>query len=143
MLSMNVVPDIRSYNAKLEGLAVKKKMNEDIELIEEMRSKTIQPDMFSINSVFKCFVNDGNLEELKQWYDDMEKSCCGVHRGTFGILVPFLCEKGDLEIALKLCKEIFSKRYLVNEELLQGLVDSLVRLSLFCSFLESRKLSVF
>ncbi|KAK0580086.1 hypothetical protein LWI29_036103 [Acer saccharum] len=127
MLSKNVVPDIRSYNAKLEGLAVKKKTNEAIELIEEMRSKTVEPDTFSFNSVFKCYVNDGNLEELKQWYDDMEKTGCEVNRGTFGILVPFLCEKGDLEFALKLCKEIFSKRYLVNEELLQGVVDSLVK----------------
>ncbi|KAL5839751.1 hypothetical protein ACOSQ4_012359 [Xanthoceras sorbifolium] len=127
MVSKNVVPDIRSYNAKLEGLAVEKKTKEAVELVGEMRSKTIEPDAFSFNSLIKCFVNDGNLEGAKRWYDDMEKSGCAVNRATFGIFVPFLCEKGDLEFALKLCKEIFGKRYLVNGGLLQRVVDGLAK----------------
>ncbi|XP_031275111.1 pentatricopeptide repeat-containing protein At3g13160, mitochondrial-like isoform X2 [Pistacia vera] len=127
MVDKIVTPDIRSYNAKLNGLAIEKKTKEAVELVEEMRNKKIKPDVFSFNAVIKGFVNEGKLEEAKQWYDDIEKSDCVINKGTFTILVPFVCEKGDLELSFELCKKILSRRCLVDQELLQLVVDSLVK----------------
>ncbi|XP_044460843.1 pentatricopeptide repeat-containing protein At3g13160, mitochondrial-like isoform X1 [Mangifera indica] len=127
MANRNITPDIRSYNAKLYGLAMEKRTKEAVELVEEMRYKTIKPDVFSFNALIKGFVNEGKLEEAKWWYDEIEKSDCAINKGTFTILVPLVCEKGDLDFAFELCKKIFGRRCLVDEELLQLVLDSLVK----------------
>ncbi|KAJ4703301.1 Pentatricopeptide repeat-containing protein [Melia azedarach] len=127
MVSKNVTPDIRSYNARLYGMATEKKTKEAVELVEEMRSKEIEPDMYSFNALIRGFVNEGNLEEAKQWYRNMEESGASINKATFGLIVPFVCEKGDLEFAFDLCKKTFNKQCLVDQELLQLVVDSLVK----------------
>lgn len=122
----NVVPDIRTYNARLLGLAVVKKTGEAIEFFEEMKKKGVKPDLFSLNALIKGFVNEGNLDEAKKWYDAVGKSEYDPNKATYAIIVPFLCEKGDLKTALEMVKEIFNNRCRVDASLLQLVVDKLV-----------------
>lgn len=130
MLKKNYSPNIRTYNARLEGLANEKKTKDAVELVEEMRTNSVKPDVFLFNAVIKGFVNEGNLEEAKRWYDEMEKNDCKMNKVTFTTLIPFACKKGDLDFALKLCKEVFSKRRLVDQKVLQLVVDGLVKESM-------------
>ncbi|KAM1865117.1 hypothetical protein ACFX14_005246 [Malus domestica] len=96
----NVVPDVRSYNARLLGLASEKKTDEAVELFEEMRNKEVKPDVLSFNALIKGFA-----------------------------LVPFVCERGDLYLAFELGDKIFKRRLLVDVELLQTLVDGIANAS--------------
>ncbi|KAM1959638.1 hypothetical protein FF1_005088 [Malus domestica] len=105
-----------SYNARLLGLASEKKTDEAVELLKEMRNKEVKPDVLSINALIKGFVNEGKLEEAKQWYRELA-------------LVPFVCERGDLDFAFELGDKIFKGRLLVDVELLQTLVDGIANAS--------------
>lgn len=125
----NVVPNIRSYDARLLGLAVVKKTSEAVEFYEEMKKKKgIKPDLFSINSLIKGFVNEGNLEEAKKWFGEIRKTEFEFDpdKGSYAIIVPFLCEKGDLKEVIEMVKEIFNNKCLVDASLLQLVVDKLV-----------------
>ncbi|KAM1762632.1 hypothetical protein ACFX12_005252 [Malus domestica] len=89
-----------SYNARLLGLASEKKTDEAVELFKEMRNKEVKPDVLSINALIKGFA-----------------------------LVPFVCERGDLDFAFELGDKIFKGRLLVDVELLQTLVDGIANAS--------------
>ncbi|XP_057962061.1 small ribosomal subunit protein mS78 (rPPR3a)-like [Malania oleifera] len=127
MEAKNVVPDVRSYNAKLVGLASEKKMSEAVRLIEEMESMGIKADVFSFNALIKGFCNDEKMEEAKKWFDKMEASDCAPDKTTYATLVPAVCEKGDFSLALELCEKIFKRRRLVDVAVLQRVVDGLVK----------------
>ncbi|KAK7252222.1 hypothetical protein RIF29_36026 [Crotalaria pallida] len=121
-----VEPDIRSYNARLVGLALEKRTGEAVEFIEEMKKKGVKPDVFSINAMIKGFVNEGNVDEAKKWYGEIGSSSFDPDKTTFATLVPLLCEKGDLKTAIEVCKEIFNIHCLVDVSLLQLVVDKLL-----------------
>ncbi|XP_022777387.1 pentatricopeptide repeat-containing protein At1g55890, mitochondrial-like [Durio zibethinus] len=129
MVDKNVEPDIRSYNTKLLGLVTEKRMEEAVNLVEEMRSKGGKLDVFTFNYMIRGFVNEGKLEEVKDWYSQIGKNDCAPDKLTFTMLVPFLCEKGDLRFAIEVCKEIFGGKKLVGAALLQRVVDELVKAS--------------
>ncbi|KAG2305734.1 hypothetical protein Bca52824_025482 [Brassica carinata] len=46
---------------------------------------------------------------------------------VYSSLLPAMCKAGDLEFALELCKDIFTKRILVDEAIVQEVVDALVK----------------
>ncbi|KAK2978965.1 hypothetical protein RJ640_017529 [Escallonia rubra] len=127
MEERNVVPDIRSYNAKLVGLANERRMSEAVELIRKLGDKGLKPDVFSYNAVIKGYCGEGNVEEAKRWYGELVGGGCAPDTATFAVLVPFACEKGDLGWAFELCKDIFNRKRLVHESLLQLVVDGLVK----------------
>ncbi|KAJ6706897.1 REPEAT-CONTAINING PROTEIN putative-RELATED [Salix viminalis] len=126
MVEMNVVPDVRSYNAKLHALALEKRMKEAIEVVEEMREKGFKLDVFSFNALIRGFINGEDLEEAKQWYGEMRRYGCEPNRVTFQLLIPFLCEKGDVGFAVDICEEIFDKKWHARGEALQLVVNRLV-----------------
>ncbi|KAF3451620.1 hypothetical protein FNV43_RR07715 [Rhamnella rubrinervis] len=141
-------PDLVSFNTLLNGLygngrfsvgetiwsQMRKKnitpdTKEAAELIVEMRSKGIAPDVFTFNYVIKSSINEGNLEGAKEWYSQIRKSDCSPDKVTYETLIPFVCEKGDLDFAYDLCEEIFKRRFLFDEAKLQRVVDELVKAS--------------
>jgi len=72
-------------------------------------------------------MNEGNLEEAKRWYNEIEKSALAPDRRIFEMLIPFVCEKGEVELAFELCEETFKRKLLVDASLLQLVVDGLVK----------------
>ncbi|KAK9936176.1 hypothetical protein M0R45_013033 [Rubus argutus] len=82
MVEKNIVPNIRSYNAKLLGLALEKRTKEGAQLVEELRNIGVKPDVFSFNALIKGFVNEGDLDEAKRWYGEIEKSSCSPDKWT-------------------------------------------------------------
>lgn len=127
MEASKVVPDIRSYNAKLVGLVSEKKMVEAVELVGELGSKGVEADVHSCNALIRGYCKDGNLEEVKRWYGEWEKYDCAPDRATFATLIPFLCEKGELDWAFELCKGVITRRRLVDGAVLQVVIDALVK----------------
>ncbi|KAK2990973.1 hypothetical protein RJ640_005455 [Escallonia rubra] len=130
MQSDGTVPDVRSYNPKLRALVADKRVSEAVKLIEEMETKGVKPDAFSINALIKGFCRDENLEEAKRWYGELAKNDCGrnklTNKVTLSLLLPFVCDKGDIDFAFKLCKEAIAQRSLVDAANMQRVVDLLV-----------------
>ncbi|XP_052200991.1 pentatricopeptide repeat-containing protein At3g13160, mitochondrial-like [Diospyros lotus] len=126
-MEKNVVPDIRSYNAKLVGLVSEKKMSEAVGLVEELGARGLKADVFSYSALIRGYCKDGNLEEVKRWFEVLAKGDCHPDRATFGAVIQFACEKDDLEWAFELCKDIFDRRCLVDGAVLQLVVDGLVK----------------
>ncbi|KAG2315622.1 hypothetical protein Bca52824_018744 [Brassica carinata] len=114
MVEKNVGRDIRSYNARLLGLALVMKS-------EEM------PDVFTFTALVRGCAGEGKVDEAKMWYKELEKNGFRPMKLIFSSLLPAMCKAGDLESAFELCKEIFTKRLLVDGAIMQGVVDELVK----------------
>ncbi|CAA7016315.1 unnamed protein product [Microthlaspi erraticum] len=127
MVEKNVPRDIRSYNAKLLGSALVMKSEEMVTLFDELKGNGIKPDVFTFTAMVRGFAGEGKVDEAKMWYKEMEKNGCRPMKYIFTSLLPAMCKTGDLESAFELCKEIFSKRLLVDEAIVQEVVDELVK----------------
>ncbi|CAN1222187.1 Pentatricopeptide repeat-containing protein At3g13160, mitochondrial [Linum grandiflorum] len=129
MKNKSISPDVRSYCAKLMGLAMQKRSKEAVELLAEMEEEEgrIKPDAICWHNVIMGYVKEANMEEAKSWYLEMKLRGCKPHRMTFSLLIPFACENGDAGFGLELAKDIFSMKHLVDVGLLQRVVDALVK----------------
>jgi len=127
MVEKSVPRDIRSYNAKLLGSALVMKSEEMVTLFDELKGNGIKPDVFTFTAMVRGFAGEGKVDEAKMWYKEMEKNGCRPMKYIFTSLLPAMCKTGDLESAFELCKEIFSKRLLVDEAIVQEVVDELVK----------------
>ncbi|KFK38650.1 hypothetical protein AALP_AA3G142500 [Arabis alpina] len=127
ILEKNVTRDIRSYNARLVGLAMEIKSEEMVKLFDELKANGIKPDVFTFTAMVRGFVAEGKVAEAKIWYKEIEKNGCRPLKFIFSSLLPAMCKAGDLDSAFELSKEIFSKRLLVEQAVLQEVVDELVK----------------
>lgn len=129
MVSKNVIPDIRSYNAKLVGLINNSKVSEAAKLVGELGSFELKPDVFTYGTLIRGYCDMGNLEEAKKWYLELVKSGSSPNKVIFGSVITAACEKGDFDWAFELCKDVFKNKCHVDAELLQGVVDGMVKSS--------------
>ncbi|MED6131501.1 hypothetical protein PIB30_010254 [Stylosanthes scabra] len=141
----HVAPDVQSYNAKLVGMCVEKRSSDAVVLYQKMKSEegvSVKPNLFSINTLIRGFVKEDNLGEAKKCYSEIAASDFAPDKHTFNILLPFLCDKGDLKAAFEVSKEIFNGRCFVgpNRSLLQLVVDTLLNNSMISEAEEIVKL---
>ncbi|CAF2127408.1 unnamed protein product [Brassica rapa] len=127
MVEKDVGRDIRSYNARLLGLALEMKSEEMVGLFEELKGNGIKPDVFTFTALVRGCAGEGKVDEAKMWYKELEKNGFRPMKLIFSSLLPAMCKAGDLESAFELCKEIFSKRLLVDGDIMQDVVDELVK----------------
>jgi pentatricopeptide repeat protein len=100
-----------------------------VALIERMQKDGPKPDTMSYNELIRGYCKEGRLDEVKKVYDDLVKNECATNRGTFHTLVPHSLEAGDLDLALKCCHEILSRKCKVQSSLLGSVVTALVAAS--------------
>ncbi|CAN0852558.1 Pentatricopeptide repeat-containing protein At3g13160, mitochondrial [Linum grandiflorum] len=128
MLERGLSPDIRSYNAKLLGLkASDNRMEEAEELVNEMGRNGIETDVHSFIAMIKGCVKLDNLEGAKRWYEEIQKQEIAMNSAVFYTLVPFLCEKGDLQYAFEVCRGFLSGKVAVDGNVVQSVVDGLIK----------------
>ncbi|XP_057739233.1 pentatricopeptide repeat-containing protein At1g55890, mitochondrial-like [Arachis stenosperma] len=140
----HVAPDVQSYNAKIVGMCVEKRSGDAVMWYQKMRSEEgVKPNLFSINALIRGFVNEDNLDEAKKWFSEIATTEFAPDRHTFNILLPFLCDKGDLKAAFEVSKEIFNGRCFVGppRSLLQLVVDTLLNNSMILEAKEIAKLA--
>ncbi|CAI9087698.1 OLC1v1021840C1 [Oldenlandia corymbosa var. corymbosa] len=127
MVAKNVVPDIRSYNARLLGLANEGRMNEAVECFNDLGSKKLKADVFSFGAIIRGYYLEDNLEEVKTWYRKVIENNFAPDKGIFSYAVSLACKKGDYDWGFEICQEIFKRKCSVDEQLLQNVVDGLVK----------------
>ncbi|KAL3522107.1 hypothetical protein ACH5RR_014941 [Cinchona calisaya] len=125
MEKKNVIANVRSYNSRLRGLVVDNRISDAVELIKEMSEKGVKADNYSYNAVMKGFVDIGNLQEAKMWYEKMIENECIPDKATFGMLIPFACDKDDFDYAFELCKKALRIKKAVYNSVVQRVIDGL------------------
>ncbi|CAN0852546.1 Pentatricopeptide repeat-containing protein At3g13160, mitochondrial [Linum grandiflorum] len=127
MMDDSVSPDVRSYNARILGLGMENRMEEAEELVNEMGRNGIETDVHSFIAMIKGCVKLDNLEGAKRWYEEIQKQEIAMNSAVFYTLVPFLCEKGDLQYAFEVCRGFLSGKVAVDGNVVQSVVDGLIK----------------
>lgn len=128
MEKKEIAPDIRSYNARLRGLILAGMSSEACSLFEELKTKETKPDTFTYNAMIKGYCGEGKLDDARKVYNELlEDGTCVENRCTYEMLIPALCEKGEVLFALKLCTKSISSNCYVSVELVQLVIDGLVK----------------
>ncbi|CAO2842806.1 unnamed protein product [Amaranthus hypochondriacus] len=130
MISIGVNPNVISYSHKLQRLFNDGKDSEAMELFTELKSKELKFNVGIYNALILGSCKNDDLDGVRRWYKELLKCCGRPNRVSFSIIVPFLCDKGDFELAYKVCMEILRLEYLVDEALLQKVVDGLAKNSM-------------
>ncbi|XP_022014373.1 pentatricopeptide repeat-containing protein At1g55890, mitochondrial [Helianthus annuus] len=126
-MDTSVLPDIRSYNAKLVGLVSEKKVDEAVELFGQLGSKNVKADVFGYNAIINGCCNNGDLEGAKKWYAKLVESDCAPNKATFATLIRFACKVSDFDWAVELFKQTFEHKGLVDPNVMQLVIDGLVK----------------
>ncbi|KAJ6808921.1 pentatricopeptide repeat-containing protein-like, mitochondrial [Iris pallida] len=129
MKKENIKPDTMSFNTKLRGLVSAGKTLEAADLVGELKIHGLKPDTHSFTALIKGYLTDGNIEEAKKVYMDLTQNDCAPNKGTFAVMLPKLCDAGELDFALKLCNESMSRKRYADAEVVQRVVDELVKAS--------------
>ncbi|KAI5656889.1 hypothetical protein M9H77_25682 [Catharanthus roseus] len=127
MLERKLVPNIRTYNARLVGLVNEKRVQEATELVGVLENKNLKADVFSYGTLIKAYGMEGNLEEVKRWYEKMIENKCDPDKLVFWSVISSASEKGDFDWAYEVCKDIFKWNCNVDVQILQKVVDGLVK----------------
>ncbi|CAN6452043.1 unnamed protein product [Victoria cruziana] len=124
-----VEPNTSSFNAKIRGLAAEGKSAEVVKVLEELESRGMKPDSLSFSLLVKAHCEEGNLEEAKKLLQDLWKKDMKPNRIAYEAIIPALCAAGDLNMASELCLEVLNGNRFINVEVLQGVINELVKIS--------------
>lgn len=127
MEKTGVQPDVVSFNGKIKGLILAGNISDAINLLEELKTREIKPDVITYNTLVKGYCQAGDLDVAKELYDRLMKSDCDPNRATYQALIPCICEKGDSDFALKLCKESLIESCYISVDIIQNVVNLLVK----------------
>ncbi|KAJ1396600.1 Tetratricopeptide-like helical domain superfamily [Sesbania bispinosa] len=124
----DVRPDVASYKIRMSGLIRDGRVTEAVKVVDEMIVNGVKPDVRCFNVLIKGFCSDGRMEEAKYWYDELVRSKCVADRTTYDTFVPFLIEKGDFDMALKLCEAAMAMggKLLIDVQVLKQVVEGLI-----------------
>ncbi|KAF5204621.1 pentatricopeptide repeat-containing protein, mitochondrial-like [Thalictrum thalictroides] len=75
------------------------KISKAVELFKEFHSSRVKPDLISYNFLIRTYCNDGNLEAAIRTYNRLLKNGYIPNRMTLEMLIPSICEKGDIDHA--------------------------------------------
>lgn len=127
MESKNFGPNAKSYDPKIKYLIEADQIEEAVIAFDEMKGKGIKPDRLAYYLLIKGYCDKGNLEETKRWYDKLSLDMVSPDRRIIKTVLSFACEKGDHDYAIKLAKDSVKWRRNVDVQVLQGLVNKLVK----------------
>ncbi|KAG9160112.1 hypothetical protein Leryth_015007 [Lithospermum erythrorhizon] len=130
MIETGLKPDIRSWNARIIGYVNEKRFDEAVKALSELDRTGLKLDAFSYRALIKGYCDEENLKEAKKWYAEFVR-CEHPDKVTLETVISLAMKKGDLSWAVELCKVIFDRKCLVNAQILQEVVDTLVKDSRF------------
>ncbi|CAO2823731.1 unnamed protein product [Amaranthus hypochondriacus] len=130
MIKNGVVPNTISYNSKLHRLFNDGKVSEAMGLFMEMKSNGLKLTVCTYNALILGSCKSDDLDGVRKWYKELGNSSGVPNRVTFGIIVPFLCDKRDFDLAYQVCRVMVKRICLLDEALLQRVVDELVKNSM-------------
>lgn len=129
MESKNVSPNATSYHIRLHAMVSHEKLADAIELFADMEKKNVEPDVYCYNVLIFASCKKGDAEEAKRWYQKLVTSNSSPDFMTMSMLIPFFRMKDELDLAYVLCTDLMGKPFRISPQLVQPVVDDLVRQS--------------
>ncbi|KAF5181209.1 Pentatricopeptide repeat-containing protein [Thalictrum thalictroides] len=129
--------DVVTYNIVIQALCEMGWSFDSADyMLAEMESNGVKPNVITFNTIMhKLYDNgqflrcNGNLDEAKKMYDCILKDGVLLSQSPFRMLIRCCYENGDLDLALKLCEENMSVNFDIGSDILQLVVDGLVKRS--------------
>ncbi|KAF3450313.1 hypothetical protein FNV43_RR06393 [Rhamnella rubrinervis] len=110
MISGNqILPDALTYNTLINGFCREGKTNKARKIIEFMKSKGCDPNVFNYSALMNGFSKEGKLQEAKEVFEEMRSF--GLKADTVGYttLISCFCKVGRVNEAIELLKEMKEK----------------------------------
>eukprot|EP00268_Persea_americana_P025493 TRINITY_DN2485_c0_g2_i1.p1 TRINITY_DN2485_c0_g2~~TRINITY_DN2485_c0_g2_i1.p1 ORF type:complete len:412 (-),score=78.80 TRINITY_DN2485_c0_g2_i1:2839-4074(-) len=118
--------DVGAYNVKLRHTH-HGKPEEVQKLIMKMGASGVKPDIISYNYLLKCYFANNQTEEAKKVYKDLWELRCLPNAWTFNIMVHYLCENGEFDTALRVCKASIKRNKIPDFRTVRSLLEGLVK----------------
>ncbi|KAK8940437.1 Pentatricopeptide repeat-containing protein [Platanthera zijinensis] len=132
MVDNDIQPDLRSFNAKIRGLCWQGKILEAMEVLESLSNIGLEPNTLTFNALIKAYCREEKMEAAKRVYNQMgKKGGCFPDRHTLRELVPKLCQVGEVDFALNICRMAIKKGFIVDVGIVQVMIDELAKASLY------------
>ncbi|KAJ0256804.1 Pentatricopeptide repeat-containing protein [Hirschfeldia incana] len=127
MREFGVHVGIATYNVMVRCLCERKRSREAKALV----CGVVSCSRMRANSVTYCllirgFCNEGDLEEAMGVFEVMVRSGCKGDSECYFGLIRCLCERGEFETALVLCRESMEKNWVPSFSVMRWLVNGLV-----------------
>jgi pentatricopeptide repeat protein len=107
MVEKGCVPNKITYNILTESLCKAGKVNEALDLVDEILNKGITPDTVSFATIISGFANNGDLKGAYQLFRRMGEQYKVSHTtATYNIMINAFAEKLDLHMGEKLFLEM-------------------------------------
>ena len=117
-------PDEILYNCIMDACLRFGKIDQMLELYENMLNEGIKPSSITCGIVIKAYGMKGNLEKALEMYDNMKKEKIEISSVTYGCLINACIKNNDLNKALLLYKELQENGFEMNTILYTTLIKA-------------------
>lgn len=127
-------PNVVTFNCRISKFCGENKSFKAEELLDVMVSKEIQPNLGTFNAIIVGFCKEGDVGSAMRVFKRMRvmkrmngKEGVSPNPDTYIALIRSLVEKGQLGEALMICKECLTRKLAPPFEVVNGLIDGLVK----------------
>lgn len=128
ILNKGLEGNLTTYNYRILRLCRSKEGARAKKLLDEMISKGVKPNSATYDAIVTCFCKVGDFESAKKVLDRMGSDGCAWPPSYFNVMRQMV-EEEEFQLALDLCKEILSRKWVPPFETMEGLVNGLVKMS--------------
>ncbi|PSS14169.1 Pentatricopeptide repeat-containing protein [Actinidia chinensis var. chinensis] len=123
-------PNLTTYNYRIMKLCKSKEIVRAKKVFDEMLQKGVKPNSASYNSLIAGFCKVGDLESAKVILERMVgDGYASPPSFAYYTLMRHMVEEGEFDSALEMCKEIMRRKWVPPFEVMEGLVNGLVKMS--------------
>lgn len=128
ILKKGLEGNLTTYNHRILRLCKSKEGSRAKKLLDEMVSKGVKPNSATYGAIIFCFCKVGDLESAKKVLERMVSAGYALPPSYFNVMRQMV-EEGEFGLALEMCKEILSRKWIPPFEVMEGLVNGLVKIS--------------
>lgn len=122
-------PTLTSYNVRIQFLINRRRGWQANDLVRKMYAVGIKPDEITYNLIIKGFFMMGEHEMAKTVFGAMHGRGCKPNSKVYQTMVHYLCEKRDLDLAFRLCKDSMEKNWYPSVDTINQLLKGLMAIS--------------
>lgn len=129
MEKCGIASGVNVYNIRIQSLCKLKRSEEAKALLDGMLSRGIKPNLDTYKHLIHGFGKEGNLEGAKKLFARMINGGCEPDSYCFFMFTYFLCQGGEYETALKVCRASMAKGWVPHFSTMKSLVTGLASIS--------------
>ncbi|CAG8494070.1 762_t:CDS:2 [Dentiscutata erythropus] len=123
MRTINLIPNIYTYNALIHTLGKQERIDEALDVIQDMESQQLVRDTASYNVLIKIYSLSKNYEKIQQLVDEMLKAGITPDVRTFGELMSVYAKLAKVNSALALLHKMINLGIRPNSHIYTSLIE--------------------